>query len=92
VADSAARAGGEILETNEDPELTSSFIIVRYKKSDGGGPDFNAWYQFSPRDGKNARVVYTFDAAAPYRPAARDVVLGPIKACAGGPVPQGRPN
>lgn len=87
VADSAARAGGEILETNEDPELTSSFIIVRYKKSDGGGPDFNAWYQFSPRDGKNARVVYTFDAAAPYRPAARELVLAAIKACAGGPVP-----
>jgi len=87
VADSAARAGGEILETNEDPELTSSFIIVRYKKFEGGGPDFNACYQFSPRDGKNARVVYTFDAATPYRPAARDVVLGPIKACAGGPVP-----
>jgi hypothetical protein len=92
VADSAARAGGEILETNEDPELTSSFIIVRYKKFEGGGPDFNAWYQFSPRDGKNARVVYTFDAAAPYRPAARDVVLGPIKACAGGPVSAGSPN
>jgi hypothetical protein len=87
VADSAARAGGEILETDEDPELTSSFVIVRYKKSEASGPDFNAWYQFSPRDGKNARVVYTFDAATPYRPAARDVVLGPIKACAGGPVP-----
>ena len=92
VADSAARTGGEILETNEDPELTSSFIIVRYKKSEGAGPEFNAWYQFSPRDGKNARVVYTFDAATPYRAAARDVVLGPIKACAGGPVPAGSPN
>jgi hypothetical protein len=92
VADSAARAGGEILETNDDPELYSSFIIVRYKKSEGGGPEFNAWYQFSPRDGKNARVVYTFDAGTPYRSAAREVVLGPIVACAGSPVPQGSPN
>lgn len=87
VADAASRSGGEILETSWDPELTSSFIIVRYKKSDVSGPDFNAWYQFSPRDGRNARVVFTFDATAPYRPAARDVVLGPIKACTVGPAP-----
>ncbi len=72
-----------MLETKLDAELPVLEVAVSIPASDATGPEFKAWYEFSPRDGRNARVVYAFDAVAPHRDAARTLVLAPIRACGG---------
>jgi len=86
VADAAERAGARILETKHDIELGITELAVSFPKAPSGGTEFNAWYEFSPRDGRSARVVHTFDAAVPDRDAARQRALGPLATCGAGTV------
>lgn len=83
VNDSATRAGARVEKTNYDAELAISEVVLSFNTAEASGPEFNAWYEFSPRDGKSARVVYTFDAQEPHRAAAQALALAPIKACGG---------
>lgn len=83
VNDSATRAGARVENTYYDAELAISEVVLTFSATDASGPEFSAWYEFSPRDGKNARVVYSFDAKEPHRAAAQALALAPIKACGG---------
>lgn len=85
VADALERAGAQLLDTKLDAELPVLEVAASIPASEPTGPAFKAWYEFSPRDGRNARVVYAFDAVAPHRDAARALVLAPIRACGGDP-------
>lgn len=88
VNDSATRAGARVENTNYDAELAISEVVLTFGATDTSGPEFSAWYEFSPRDGKNARVVYSFDAREPYRAAAHARALEPVKACGGDAAPR----
>ena len=83
VNDAATRAGARVENTYYDAELAISEVVLIFSATDTSGPEFSAWYEFSPRDGKSARVVYSFDARELHRAAARALALAPIKACGG---------
>ena len=83
VADGAAKAGARVTEQRFDPETGVSDIVLAFAPSDATGPEFHAWYEFSARDGKTTRVVYTLDAVDPHRDAARERALAPIRGCGG---------
>lgn len=82
ITDAATRSGATVEKTNYDAELAVSEVVLTFAATDGR-PEFNAWYELTPRDGKAARVVYSLDAQEPHREAAGAAALGPIKACGG---------
>lgn len=83
ISDAATRSGATVEKTSYDAELAVSEVVLTFAATDGSGPAFDAWYELTPRDGKSARVVYSFDAQDPHREAAGALVLGPVKACGG---------
>jgi hypothetical protein len=83
IADAATRAGAQLEKSYYDAELAVTEVVVTFAATDTGGPAFSAWYELTPRDGKAARVVYSFDAQDPHREVAGAITLGPIKACGG---------
>jgi hypothetical protein len=82
ITDAATRAGATVEKTHYDAELAVSEVVLTFPATNTAH-EFNAWYELTPRDGKTARVVYSFDAHEPHREAAATSVLAPIKACGG---------
>lgn len=83
INDAATRTGARVENTHYDAELALSEVVLTFNATEASGPEFNAWYELSPRDGKNARVVYSFDAQEPHRATAHALALAPIKTCGG---------